>query len=331
MHFLVTGATGLLGNNVVRQLLAAGHRVRVLARPSADPRPLAGLDIELAAGDVRDKEAVCRACQGIDVVIHAAGYVHIGWKEGEMHRAINVEGTRHVAAAAREAGAILVHVSTVNALGLGRLEDPADEETALPGIVPVPYVTTKREAEQIVQGEVGRGLRAAIVNPATMFGPWDWKPSSGKMLLEVTRASLFAPVGSASFCDVRDVAAGVIAAAAGPARDQGLTGRRYILAGHNLSYREAWRQIAALVGKPGPRLPMGPIFRAIAGPVCDLRTQLTGKEGAANSAALALSRQAHCFSSARAERELDYRIRPLAETLRDAWRWFVENGYVPRK
>jgi len=326
MRFLVTGATGLLGNNVVRQLLAAGESVRVLARPTADPRPLAGLDVEVAAGDVRNFDSVRCACQGISAVIHAAGYVHVGWKQADLHRAINVEGTRHVAIAAREAGAKLVHVSTVNALGLGRLEQPADEETALPGIIAVPYVTTKREAERIVLEEVNRGLWAAIVNPATMFGPWDWKPSSGKMLLEVTRQSLFAPVGSASFGDARDVAAAAIAAL-----NQGQPGRRYILAGHNLPYQVVWRQIAGLVGKGGPRLPMGPIFRALGAPLCDLKTLLTGVEGAANSAALAMGRQSHCFTSARAERELGYRIRPLDETLRDAWQWFVEHGYVSQK
>ncbi len=325
MKLLVTGATGLLGNNIVRHLLAAGHAVRVLARPTADPRPLAGLDVETTAGDVRDPEAARRACQGIEAAIHAAGHVQIGWREADVHRAINVEGTRNIAVAAREAGARLVHVSTVNALGLGRLDSPADEDSALAGSLPVPYVTTKREAEQVVLDEVGRGLSAVIVNPATMFGPWDWKPSSGKMLLEVTRRSLIAPVGSASFCDVRDVAAATVAAA-----QMGQSGRRYILAGHNLSYWEAWRAIAALAGKRGPRLPMGPIFRAIAAPVCDIRTLLTGAEGAANSAALAMSRQSHCFSSARAQAELGYRIRPLDETLRDAWQWFVEHGYVGR-
>ena len=86
-----------------------------------------------------------------------------------------------------------------------------------------------------------------------------------------------------------------------------------------------------MVGKAGPRLPMGPIFRAIAAPLCDLKTLLTGVEGAANSAALAMGRQSHCFSSARAERELGYRFRPLDETLRDAWQWFALHGYVGQK
>jgi dihydroflavonol-4-reductase len=303
-----------------------GHSVRVLARAASDSRPLAGLDVESVPGDVRDAHAVDSACRGVDVVVHAAGHVHIGWTQRDVHKTINVDGTRNVVTAARESGARLVHVSTINALGLGQRGAPADEETALPGIVPVPYVVTKRAADEVVLGATEHGLWATIVHPATMFGPWDWKPSSGKMLLEVTKFCLIAPVGSGSFCDARDVAAGLVAAA-----ERGQPGRRYILAGHNLSYRAAWTKIAALAGRPGPKLPMGPIFRAIAAPVCDLRTWLGGSESAANSAALAMGCQSHCFTSARAERELGYGIRPLDETLSDAWQWFIDHGYAPRQ
>ena len=323
--YLVTGATGLLGNNIVRQLLAGGQAVRVMARSSSDARPLADLAVERTAGDVRDAAAVTSACHGIEVVIHCAGHVHIGWTQLDEHRRINVEGTRNVASAARVGGARLVHVSSINALGLGLLSQPADEETALPGILECPYVVTKREAEQVVLDEVNRGLWATIVNPSLMLGPWDWKPSSGKMVLNVARFAPLAPLGAANFCDVRDVAAGAIAAAG-----RGRAGRRYILGGHNLTYWDAWRRMAGLAGKRGPVLPMGPLFRAFAAPVLDLHRRLTGREGDANSAAMAMGRQQHCFSSRRAEQELGYQIRPLEKTLADTWAWFCENGYWRR-
>src|SRR5262245_21841090 len=243
MKYLVTGATGLVGNNVVRQLLAAGESVRVLARASSDPRALDGLALERVAGDVRDPAAVTKACRGVEVVIHSAGYVHLGWTKLNEHRAVNVEGTRNVAAAAKAAGAKLIHVSAINALGLGQVDQPADEDSALSGIVQCPYVVTKREAEQVVLAEEARGLDALIVNPGCMFGPWDWKPSSGKMLLAVAKFAPVYPTGAVSFCDARDVAAGVVAAAI-----RGTRGRQYILGGHNLSYLDAWRQMARLVG-----------------------------------------------------------------------------------
>ena len=143
------------------------------------------------------------------------------------------------------------------------------------------------------------------------------------MLLAVTKFAPIYPLGAVSFCDARDVAAGTLAAV-----KQGKTGRKYVLGGHNLSYFDAWRQMARLVGKRGPFSPMGPMFRGAVGPILDAYTWLTGREGDANSAILMMGRQQHCFSSRRAEEELGYRVRSFAETLADTLAWFRENGYV---
>jgi dihydroflavonol-4-reductase len=323
MKYLVTGSTGLVGNNVVRALLSANEQVRVLTRAASDPRPLANLPLERLEGDVRDPAACAEACRGVDVVVHAAGFVHIGWTQRDLHEAINVEGTRNIAAAARNAGARLVHVSTTNALGLGTLEQPASEVGGRPGMVETPYVRSKRAAEKLVLAEVERGLWGVIVNPTTLFGPWDWKPSSGTMIVEVARRSTFVPVGAQNFGDARDVAATAIAASM-----RGRPGERYILGGHNLTYRDAWTQIAALAGKRPPWIPMGPVFRLVAAGYCNLRTAVTGQEGAANSAAVAMGRLSHCYTSDKAVRELGHTIRPFSETLQDAWHWLEERGYL---
>lgn len=324
MRTLVTGATGLVGNNVVRHLLDRGDDVRVLLRDRGFSRPFAGLDVEAVAGDVRDAEAVERACAGVERVIHAAARVHIGWTGGDLQHATNVMGTRHVARGARLAGARLVHVSSVDALGIRSRAEPADEETPAHGHVPCPYVLTKRAAEQAVRDEIAQGLDAVIVNPGYVLGPWDWKPSSGRMLLEIARGlGLLAPPGGNDFCDVRDVAQGILAAA-----DQGQTGRRYILSGEPLSYFEAWQIFAEVTGA---RRPVGtarlPLVR-FAGWVGDLIRRLTGHELDLNSAAAKISTLPHHFSSARAERELGYRSRPAREAAQAAWSWFQEEGYA---
>ncbi len=324
MLTLVTGATGLVGNNVVRLLVERGEQVRVLARNGVGNRALAGLPVEIVQGDVRHADSVRAAARGSARIVHAAAEVHIGWKGMDLARAVNVEGTRNVVHAAHSEGARLCYVSTVNTLGLGCRATPADEETPVCDTVPCPYVITKREAEQIVAAEVAAGLDAVIVNPAFMLGPWDWKPSSGRMLLELaTGWAKLAPPGGNDFCDVRDVAGGILAAL-----DRGQPGRRYILGGEAMSFLEAWRLMAEIIGVPPPWRKALPPGLWLFGHFGDLRGWLTGREPNLNSAAVAMSRLEHHYSFARATAELDYHPRPAREAIETAWKWLKENGYA---
>jgi dihydroflavonol-4-reductase len=282
------------------------------------------LEVEVVTGDVCDAESVRRAMAGISRVVHSAAQVHIGWTGLESQRAINVEGTRNVATAARVANAKMVHVSSVDALGVGSPDLPADEESPREGKVPCSYVITKRESEQVFLDEVGRGLEGVVVNPGFMFGPWDWKPSSGRMLLEVARRfTPFAPKGGGSVCDVRDVAAGILAAL-----ERGAAGRNYILGGENLSYLDLWKRISSATGGSAPICRAGPLMRIIAGRGGDLVGKITGREPVVNSAAVGMSDLYHYYSSARAQEELGYVVRPLEESIADAWRWFQAEGYA---
>ena len=321
---MVTGATGLVGNNVVRQLLDQGETVRVLVRNPED-RSLAGLNLETVKGDVRDEGAVQEACDGADYVIHSAAVVHIGWHGLSEQLAVNVEGTRLVGKAAKRYGARMVHVSSVDARGIGSKELPATEETPLTDTVPCPYVITKRGAEEVIDELVAEGLHCAVVNPAFMLGPWDWKPSSGRMLLQVCGGwAKIAPPGVNSFCDVRDVAAATIRAA-----KEAPSGRRFILAGHSLTYKDAWTIFARVAGVGAPWFtPPGPIAMKVASKFGDLSAKIRGKEGDVNSAAIAMAALPRYYSSARAEEELGYQRRDVEETARDAWEWFKEHGKV---
>ncbi len=172
--------------------------------------------------------------------------------------------------------------------------------------------------------EVDRGLDAVIVNPAFMLGPWDWKPSSGRMLLAVAEGwGLFPPYGWSSMVDARDVAAGILAAV-----ERGRRGRRYILAGETMSYGDAWKLFAEVTGGAPPLLrPPRPILY-VAGLTGDLLGLVTGREPEVNSAAIAMAALAKHYSSRRAEEELGYRTRPFRETVADAWDWFCGHGYA---
>jgi dihydroflavonol-4-reductase len=321
---LVTGATGQLGNNLVRLLLDRGHRVRVLVRNHGPHPALDGLDIETAVGSVEDAQAVRRAVADTSGVIHAAGCVLLGWRHAELHERANHIGTRNLAEASRQEGVPMVFVSSVNALGVASIEQPGTEEWVAGSNPPCPYVLSKQAGERAIIAEIERGLDAVLVYPGFMLGPWDWKPSSGRMLLEVARRfTPFAPVGGFSVCDARDVSAGVLAA-----MEKGQTGRKYVLAGHNMSYLDAWNRFANVSGGSRPWCRAGPLMRVIAGQCGDLVARFKQWEPDVNSAAIQMSNRFHCFSSQRARDELGYQVRPADESIQDAWQWFVKYGYA---
>jgi dihydroflavonol-4-reductase len=332
MTTLVTGATGLVGNNVIRVLLAQQRPVRVLLRPDSDQRPFEGLDVERVEGDITDAASVHRAVKGADGAIHCAGLVHIGWSFQELHDHVNLGGVVHVGDACLAEKIPMVHVSTVNALGIGAWDKPANETTALPGITQCPYVISKRSADHRIVDLAAKGLTSTIVYPGFMLGPWDWKPSSGKMLLEVaSRWTPFAPIGGFSICDVRNVAAAILKAydrMSDPTTRETGKPSHYIMAGENLTYLDAWRLFAKVADGRAPVGRCGPLMRIVAGRFGDLLGKCTGKEPNVNSAAIQMSSLPHYFSSDLATRELDYCAGNVELAATAAWDWFQEHGYV---
>jgi dihydroflavonol-4-reductase len=324
MRILVTGSTGLLGNNLVRQAIEDGHEVVALVRTKERPKALSDLDVQLAFGDVTDLESVLRASHGVDAILHSAAQIHLGWKERELSHRVNVQGTQAIVQAAKRERARLVHVSTVNTLAIGNREGTVDEDTQHDGQVPCTYVVSKRQAEQVTIDAAEDGLEACIVHPGFMLGPWDWKPSSGRMLLEVgKRWTPLAPSGGCSVCDVRDVARGVLLA-----MERGASGRHYILAGENMTYLQLWSKIAKAWGKQPPLTIMRWPARVAVGLAGDLVARMRGIESDINSAALKMSSQFHCYSSERARDELGYSVRPADESIADARAWFKDYGYL---
>ncbi|MDH3717103.1 MAG: NAD-dependent epimerase/dehydratase family protein, partial [Planctomycetota bacterium] len=312
--------------NVVRKLLERGRPVRVLVRRGYAARPLSGLEVDVCYGDIRDSEAVRQTAAGVDLIIHAAAMVKIGRTNIEQFRAVNVDGSRNVALAARAENVRMVHVSSTDAVGLNSLEEPADEDTPFDKTITTPYIVTKYEAEQEIAAQITEGLDAVIVNPSFMLGPWDWKPSSGQMLLQVARGRCWlAPVGHFSVADARDVADGILAAV-----EKGQRGRRYILAGRTLSYLDGWRMFAEVTGGRKPRRTLGPVGARIVGWIGDVRGLITGEEPPYNSGAVSIANLPRNYSSARAVAELGYHNRPLEETVEETWRWFQDHGYARR-
>jgi len=331
MKVFVTGGTGLLGNNIARQLTERGDQVIALVRSEPEPEVFAGVDVELVEGDLFAKEAIERAIERCDAVVHSAAMLHIGWQYLNDSMRANRDGTQAIAEAARRAGKRMVHIGTVNTMAMppqkllgsraaGSLP-VADEQTPLtPETEQVPwsYVLSKRASVEVVSKQVENGLDACVVHPGFMLGPWDWKPSSGRMMLEIGRRAFVpaCPTGGCSVCDARDVAAGTIAAI-----DRGVPGRHYIMAGENWTFRRLWKEMAIRMGRPVPILPIGPLIRAGAILYGNFARSLTGVETDINSAALKMASQKLWFDSSRARQELGYSNRDLSRTLDDAAQW----------
>ena len=160
------------------------------------------------------------------------------------------------------------------------LREPTNEDTPFAASPRVPYVETKRQAEAVVAAEIEDGLDGVIVNPAFMLGPWDWKPSSGQLLLNVAaNRIILAPRGWLSLCDVRDVASGILAAL-----DQGARGRRYVLAGRTMEWIDLLRSMADISGARRPLARCGPAILTMIGWSGDLWRRVTGQEPPVKSA-----------------------------------------------
>lgn len=336
MQAAITGASGLLGANLAIQLLQQGIKVRCTRRGTSVVEHLAQFPIEWVTADLDDREGLQAAFAGCAVVFHCAAAISYRRRPTPEITHTNVDGTRNVITAISRLGTHsgqaprLVHCSSVVTCAIatdGKLVDESQPWNFADFGVDEAYSITKRQAEEVVRAEVGRGLDAVIVNPGYMFGPYDARPSSGRMIIQVAaRAAPGAPMGSNSFVDVRDVARGMIAA-----WQRGRRGERYILAGHNLPYAEMWRRISLLAGtQPLPLTVPRPLALPV-GWAGDLWQLLTGREANINSVTVRYGYlDGYRFTSAKAEAELGYVISPIEPAVRDAIAWFREHNMMPR-
>jgi dihydroflavonol-4-reductase len=325
---LVTGATGFVGAHVVRALLARGLRVRCLVRGASRRDNIAGLDVEVAQGDLTDPPSLRRAVAGCELVFHCAADYRLWARDPARIMAVNVEGTRNVLEAAAEAGVRrTVHTSSVSALGLPAHGEVADETTPVrSGDVIGPYKRSKFLAEQEAAGFAEAGLDVVIVYPSTPVGELVVRPSpTGRIIVDTLRGRMPAYVDTGlNLIDVRDVAEGHVLAA-----ERGVAGERYILGHRNLSLRDMLAMIAdcADVRAPGIRLPHW--VPLAAAHVAEAWARLGGGEPYPSVDAVRMSRHRMHFDSSRAVRELGLPQSPVEAAIARAVAWFRENGYAP--
>jgi dihydroflavonol-4-reductase len=326
---LVTGAAGFLGSAVVRRALARGLRVRVLVRPGSVLRNLAGLaPVRVVVGDIRDRAAMTRAMSGVRYLLHVAADYRLWAPAGDDIVRANTEGTETALLCAQQCGVErVVYTSSVATLRVAGATAPVNEDAAIGTDEAIgAYKLSKVLAERLVERlAADAGLPAVIVNPSTLIGPRDGRPTpTGRIVLEAAAGRMPAFVDTGlNLVHVDDVAEGHFLAL-----ERGNIGERYILGGQDVSLRRMLAEIAALTGRRAPavRLPRWPLY-----PLAHLSEAVarhTGREPFMTVDGLDMSRHLMYFSSDKARRMLGYQPRPYQEGLRDALAWYRDEGYL---
>lgn len=327
MRTFVTGATGFIGGQLTRELLADGCKVRVLARPGSDRRNLVGLDVEIWEGDLLDRDNLEQALAGIDILYHAAADYRLWTRTPSVMYDINVTGTRNILEAALANNLEkVVYTSSVGTLGNPGDGRPGSETTPVAFSDMVgDYKKSKYLAEREAETFLQRGLPLVIVNPSTPVGPGDVKPTpTGKIIVDFLNRRMPAYLDTGlNIIDVADCARGHILAA-----EKGAIGNKYILGNEDLTLRQIFDLLAEITGLPAPRvrLPYTPILAAAY--LNEAISGLTGREPLIPLAGVRMARKFMFFDTSKAVRELGLPRRPAAEALARAVAWFRANGYA---
>ncbi|HYA12814.1 MAG TPA: hopanoid-associated sugar epimerase [Syntrophales bacterium] len=329
MKTLITGATGFVGSAVLRQLIKAGHSVRVLVRPKSNRQNIAGLPLETVTGDLTDQASLDRAIAGCSYLFHVAADYRLWAPNPQEMYETNVIGTRNIMLAAVHAGVRrIIYTSSVATLGLTPDGSPADENTpvSLADMIG-PYKRSKFMAEAEVKQLVEeQGLPVVIVNPSTPVGPRDIKPTpTGRMIIDAASGRMPAYVNTGlNLVHVDDVAIGHLLA-----WERGEIGERYVLGTVDMTLKEILTELAAITGRrpPGIRLP-----HSLALPIAYLTEAWAwmtgGNEPRITRVGVRLAKKKMFFSAEKARRLLGFRPRPIQEALYDAVDWFRQRGYL---
>ena len=328
MLAFVTGATGFLGSHVARVLSESGADLRLLVRPTSDLRNIQGLRSDLVVGDLREPETFAKALVGCDALFHVAADYRIWVRDpNEMYRS-NVDGTRFLLSAAQKYGVRrLVYTSSVATMGFKADGSPADEDSpvSLNDMIG-PYKRSKFLAEQVAIDAAKSGVDVVIVNPTTPVGEQDIKPTpTGRIVVDFLKKKFPAYVDTGlNLVDATECARGHVAAL-----ENGKRGERYILGGENLTLKQILDRLASITGLPSPTVKV-PHFVALGAAVVDeLWTgRICGKEPRATVDAVRMGRKKMFVTSAKAEREIGWKILSVEAALRRATDWFRANGYA---
>ncbi len=326
-RILVTGADGFLGTNTVRELLSRGYAVRGFVESGRSTKTLDDLDVERFEGDIRECDTVARAASGCHYIVHTAASTNVWPSRSRLLEEINIEGTRNVVRAAlSENVERIIHIGTANSCGAGTLDAPGDETTPYnAGRYGLGYIETKLEAQRLIENSVNHsGLPAVILAPTYMIGPYDTKPGSGRMILELVHGNVPGySRGGRNFVYVKDVAVAIA-----NALRQGRIGETYIVGNENLTYRDFFRLVVSVTDGKMPRFRAPSVFIRSLGVFGSLSGYISGKPPKISLPMARVACDGHYYTAAKAVRELSMPRTPIRRAVEEAIQWFRDNGYI---
>jgi dihydroflavonol-4-reductase len=328
VRVFITGATGFVGGHVARQYAAEGASIRLLTRQTSRLDSLTGIDAEMVKGDLREPEKLRSALSGCDALVHVAADYRLWVRDPEQMYAANVDGTRELLKLAREVGIQrVVYTSSVATMGFKADGTIVNEETpvALSDMIGH-YKRSKFLGEQEAIRAAKAGQHVMILNPTTPIGPGDAKPTpTGRIIVDFLNRKFPAYVDTGlNLVDATEVARMHVAAL-----ERGTSGERYILGGENLTLKQILDRMSAITGLPSPKWKV-PHAVAMTFALFDetITGKLRGKEPRATVEAVRMGKKMMFASSAKAERELGFRVLPVYPALRAAIDWFIAHGYA---
>jgi|TARA_B100001540_G_scaffold213479_1_gene188344 dihydroflavonol-4-reductase len=323
MKAFVTGGSGHVGGNLVRELLSRGYQVDCLVR--SDTRALDNLDVKLVKGDMLNPKDIAPLMTDSDIVFHSAAFVAVEKIQEDLMHKINVEGSRSIATAAVESGVKkMIHFSSVHAFEQQPTSESLVETRPLvTDPKALPYDRTKAEAQKVVLGYRDQGLEVNVIHPTGIIGPYDFKPSRmGEVLRDITNGNMpFAINNGFNWVDVRDVAKSAVNCV-----DMGVDGQNYILPGHWASIPHLSTMIKRITGNR-THLVSVPFWMAyLALPFASVSSRISGKRPSFSRGSLqALAIQCKNIPGTLANEHLDHQPRPLLDTIDDTVSWLTQN------
>ncbi|MGB9789601.1 NAD-dependent epimerase/dehydratase family protein [Thermotoga caldifontis] len=324
---VVTGATGHLGNVLVRRLLQMNEKVRVLVAPSEDVKPIEGLNVEIFRADVRDSKAVERLCEGAQTVFHLAAVISIFGKKRLVYD-VNVNGTKNIVEACLKNSTRLVYVSSVHAFAELSKGSLIDESVPIdPSRVTGCYAKSKAIATNLVLDAAKRGLDAVVVCPTGIIGPYDWRVSEmGNLFLLHLKGRLKVAVeGGFDFVDVRDVVEALVLA-----WKKAKSGEIFIVGGTHVTVKALIQMLQKIEPKRSVKIFL-PIWLAYVVSAFTSLGHLFGRKVIFTPYAVYTLSRNYVYSHTKASKELGYTPRPIEDSLKDTIEWLKSSSSTQSK